>query len=61
MHVGFDRPHRLLDDELDANGGGKVEHDVCPVDKLGEQGFVLDRLDAVLESGPVLQVPDVVD
>ena len=47
VHVGLDRVHRLLDDQLHADGGGQVEHDVALVDQLGQQRFVGDRVDRV--------------
>ena len=45
VHVGLDRVHRLLDDQLHADGGGKMEDDVAPVDHLGEQRLVGHRVD----------------
>jgi hypothetical protein len=41
VHVGFDRVHRLLDDQLDADGRGEMKDDVAAVDELGEQGSLL--------------------
>ena len=61
VHVGLDRVHRLLDDQLDADGGGEMKHDVAAIDQLGEQRLVVDRVDEVLESGAPFQVRDVVD
>ena len=36
VHVGFDRVHRLLDDQLDAYGGGEVKDDIGAIDELGD-------------------------
>ena len=61
VHVGLDRVHRLLDDQLDADRGRQVDHDVGAVDELGEQRLVLDAVDRVVEAGLPLEVRDVVD
>ena len=61
VHVGFDRVHRLLDDQLHADRRGKMEHDVAPVDHLGEQRLVRHRVDDVREPRARLEVRDVVD
>ena len=60
VHVGLDRADRRLDDELHADGGGQVEHDVGAIDELGRQRLVHDRVDHVLEAGTALEVGDVV-
>src|ERR1700716_3847144 len=60
MHVGLDRVDRLFDDQLHSDGGREMEHDAAAVDELGEQPFVVDRVDEVLEPGPALEMPDVV-
>ena len=41
VHVGLDRVHRLLDDQLHADGGGEVKDDVAAIDELGEQRLVV--------------------
>ena len=53
MHVGLDRVHRLLDDQLHADSGGEMEDDVAAVDHLGEQRLVGHRVDDVREAGCV--------
>ena len=50
VHVRFDRADRRFDDELHADGGGQVEHDVGAIDELGRQRLVHDRVDDVLEA-----------
>ena len=55
VHVGLDRVHRLLDDQLDADGGGEMKDDVAAVDQLGQQRFVRHRVDDVLEAGRPLR------
>ncbi len=61
VHVGLDGVDRLFDDQLHANGGGEMEHDVAAVDELGEQPLVVDRVDEVLEPRPAFEMRDVVD
>ena len=61
MHVRFDRMYRLLDNQLHPDGGCKVEHHVASVDELGQQRFVVDRVDEVFEPGPAFEMGDVVD
>ena len=61
VHVGLDRVHRLLDDQLHADRRGQVEDDVAAVDHLGQQRFVGHRVDGVREAGVALQMADVVD
>src|SRR5207344_3323268 len=58
---GLDGVDRLLDDQLDADRGGEVEHHVAVIDQLREQRLVGHRVDEVLEPGPPLQMGDVVD
>ena len=60
VHVRLDRPDRRLDDELDADGGGEMEHDVGAIDQLGRQRLVHHRVDDVVEAGTALEVGDVV-
>ncbi len=60
VHVGLDRAHRGFDDELDADGGGEMEHDIGAVDELGRERLVHDRVDHVVETRPPLEVGDVV-
>jgi hypothetical protein len=38
-----------------------VKHDVAPVDELGEERLVFDRVHEVLEARAALEVRDVVD
>ena len=38
-----------------------MKHHIAPVDELGEERLVVDRLDEVLEPGAALEVHDVVD
>ena len=61
VDVVLDRVHRLLDDQLDADRGGEVEDDVTAIDELRQQRLVVDRIDEVLETGPPLQMEDVLD
>ena len=61
MHVGFDRVHRLLDDQLHADGRGQMKDDVAAVDHLGEQRFVGHRVDRVREARCLFEMADVVD
>ena len=61
VHVGFDRVHRLLDDQLHADGGREVKHDVAAIDQLREQRFVRDRVDRVGKTRAALEMGDVVD
>ena len=61
MHVRLDRPHRALDDQLDADRRRQVEDDVALVDQLGDRGGVVHALDRVVEPGMPAQVADVVD
>ena len=42
MHVGLERVHGILNDQLDANGGGQMEHDVRTVDELGHHEFTVE-------------------
>src|SRR5262249_6471475 len=61
MHVGFDRVHRLLDDQLPSDGGGEMKDDVAAVDELRQERLVVHRVDEGLEPGASLEVRDVVD
>ena len=61
VHVRFDRPHRLFDDQAHADGRGEVIHDVAAIDQLGQQRLVFDRVDGVVELGVVPELVDVLD
>ncbi len=61
VHVGFNRVHRLLDDQLHADGCGEMKDDVAAVDHLGEQRFVGHRVDGVREARCLFEMADVVD
>jgi hypothetical protein len=50
VHVGLDRVDRLLDDQLDADGGGEMKTTSAAVDELGEQRLVVDAVDEVFEA-----------
>jgi hypothetical protein len=53
--------HRLLDDELDADGGRQVKDDVVVVDELGDDRLVRHGVDDVVELLLGLEMADVVD
>jgi hypothetical protein len=59
LDVRFDRVHRPLDDETHADGGRQVNDDVTALHELGDERFVGDRADVMLEVGPSDQVLDV--
>ena len=59
VDVGLDRPHRALDDQLDADGGGEVVDDVGRVDELGDDPLVGSRVDRVFEPARRAQMLDV--
>ena len=61
VHVGLDRVHGLLDDQLDAHRGGEVKDHVGAIDHLGDQGVVEDGIDRVMKAGAALEMGDVVD
>jgi hypothetical protein len=61
VHVGLDRVDRLLDDQFHADRGREMEHDIAAIDELGEQRFVLHRVDEVLEAVAALEMGDVVE
>lgn len=61
MHIGLDRVDGLFDDELHADRRRQMDHDVTPVDELGEQRLVLNGIHRVMEFRTVLEVQDVVD
>ena len=59
VHVGLNRVNGRFDDELDADGRGEVEHDVCAVDELGQHRLVGHAVDHVAEPRTILEVFDV--
>src|SRR5262249_51161328 len=59
VHVGFDGANRLLDDQFDANRRGEMEDDVGAIDELGQQAFVFDRINEVLEARTALEMDDI--
>ena len=59
--IGSHLAEALLDDQLDADGGGEMKHDVAAIDQLREQRLVVHGVDEILEARPALQMADVVD
>ena len=59
--IGSHLSEALLDDQLDADGGGEMEDDIAAIDQLREQRLVLDGVDEVLESRAPFQVRNVID
>jgi hypothetical protein len=59
LHVRHHRPHRLLDDEPDADSGGQVIDDVALVNELADDGRSQHRVHDEVELAPTLQVLDV--
>ncbi|MND02049.1 hypothetical protein D3C83_212960 [compost metagenome] len=53
--------HGLFDDQLHANRGREVKHDVAAIDELREQRLAVHGVDEVFESRASLEVGDVVD
>jgi hypothetical protein len=61
MDVGLERVHRLLDDQLHADGRRQMKDDIAAVDHLGELRLVHHGIDDVRESRMAFQVRNVVD
>ncbi len=61
VHVGLDRVHGVLDDELHPDRRREVEDHVRAIDELGDDPIVENGVDGVLEALPPLEVEDVVD
>ena len=61
VHVGLDRVHGLLDDQLHAHRGRQVEDHVGAIDELGDDRVVEDGVDRVVEALALLEMGDVVD
>jgi hypothetical protein len=51
VHVGLDGVHRLLHDQLDADGRREMEDHGRAVDQLGDQRLVEDAVDGVVKAG----------
>jgi hypothetical protein len=53
--------HGFLHDQLDADGGGEMKHYRRTVDQFGDERFIEDAVDGVVELLVTLEVRDVVD
>jgi hypothetical protein len=60
VDIGFDRADGAFDDELNANGGSKVDNHIGVVDKLGKQLAILDMVEVILQQREILEMADVV-
>ena len=59
--VGLDRPRRVVDDQLHANGGGQMEDGVDPIHHHADDLFVRDRAEPEVAPTGIRQVVDVAD
>ena len=59
VNVCLDRVNRLLDEQLDANGGGQMKDNIASIDEFCEQRLVTDGIDEIFETRLSLQMGDI--
>src|SRR6202007_887064 len=60
VDVGLDGTHGTFDDQLDADGGGKMDDCVGIVHEFSDELAIFDSIQVILELGVRFQMADIV-